>query len=97
MDECPLKEPVKEQVRFNLDYDLGDDPSLSMDLTTFLEGGTAKEWDKAPSPSVPLTVDPPQLPHDNGHQCQPTHPEGASLKDTVKTLSCCLILIHIPA
>ena len=69
MDECQPKESVMKQVRFNLDEDLGDDPSLPTDLTTFLEGGTAKEWDNAPSPSVPLTMDPSQPPHDNGHQC----------------------------
>ena len=63
MDECPLKEVVKKQVRLNL----GDDPSLPMELTTFLEGGTAEEQDNASSPSVPLVMDPPQPPYDSGH------------------------------
>ena len=47
-------------------------------------GGTAVEWDNAPSPSVPLTMDPLQLPHDNGHQHWPTHTGGAHPKATVK-------------
>ena len=29
-----------------------------MDLTNFLEGDTAKEWDNTPSPSILLPVDP---------------------------------------
>ena len=53
LDEYPPKDPVKKQLRFNVDEDLGDDPTLPMDLTTFLEEGIAKEWDNAPSPSIP--------------------------------------------
>ena len=80
IDECPPKDPVKKQVRFNMDEDLGENPTLPMDLTTFLKEGTAKEQDNAPSPSVPLTVDPWQLPHNDGQQCHPTYMGGASPK-----------------
>ena len=41
--ECPPEDPAKKQVRFDMDEDLGDDPTLPTYLTTFLEGGTAKE------------------------------------------------------
>ena len=67
MDECPPKDPLKKQVRFNLDNDVGDDPSLPTDLATFL-GDTAEEWNNTLSPFAPLTMDLPQLPHGNGHQ-----------------------------
>ena len=49
---------MKKQVRFYIDEDLGDDPTLPMDLTNFLEGDTAEEWDNTPSSCIPLTVDP---------------------------------------
>ena len=52
------KNQRKKQVRFNLDEDFGDDPSLPTDLTTFLERSTTKKWDNTPRPSVPLTMDP---------------------------------------
>ena len=42
MDECSPKDPVKKQVRFNVEEDLGDDPTLPTDLTTFLQWDTAK-------------------------------------------------------
>ena len=58
MDECPPEDPMKKQVGFHVDEDLGDDLTLPKDLTNFLEGDTAEEWDNAPSLSIPLTVDP---------------------------------------
>ena len=67
-----------------MDEDFGDDPTPPTDLTTFLEDGSTKEWYNAPSPCIPLTVDPPQLPHDNGHQLHPTHMGGAHPKTIVK-------------
>ena len=42
--------------------------------------GTAQEWDNAPSPSNPLSVDPPLLPHSEGPQHYPTHMGGACPK-----------------
>ena len=84
MDECPTEDPVKKQVRFHKDEDLGVDPTLPMDLTIFLEGETAEEQDNAQSPSIPLTVDPPQLPCHDGHLCCPTHIGGAHPKAPVK-------------
>ena len=53
MDECQPKEPVKKQDRFNLDEDLGDDPSLPMDLTTFLEGALPKSGIMLQAPLFP--------------------------------------------
>ena len=59
---------MKKQIRLNVDEDLGDDPTLPMDLTTFLLGDMAKGWDDAPSPSTPFSVDLPQLPPRKGPQ-----------------------------
>ena len=53
VEECLPKDWMKKQVRFNVDEDLGNDPPLPMDLTTFPAGGTAEEWDNAPSPLLP--------------------------------------------
>ena len=80
MEECSPEDWTKKQVRFNVDEDLDNDPTLAMDLTTFQEGNTAEEWDNAPIPSIPLSVDPPQLPCSGGHQCHPTHTGEACLK-----------------
>ena len=59
MDECPPKDPVKKQVRFCIDEDLGDDPTLPTDLTNFLEGDSAEEWHNTQSPPFPW----PWIPH----------------------------------
>ena len=75
MEGCIPKELVKKQVRFHVDEDLGDDPTLPTDLTYILEGDTAEEWDN---------VDPPQPLCDDGHQHHPTHMGGACLKAPVK-------------
>ena len=77
MNECPPRKQKKKQVWFDVDEDLGHNPTLPTDLTTFLLGDTAKEWDNIPSPSPPLPMDPPQPPHRNGHQCYPkkAHPK----------------------
>ena len=80
MEEFPSKDQTKKQVRFNVDEALGDDPTLPLDLTTFQVGCTAKEWDNTPSPSIPLSVDPPQPHCSSGHQCHPTHTVGAHPK-----------------
>ena len=65
---APPKEQKKKQVKFNVEEDLDSDPTLPTQLTTFLVEGTAKEWDNAPSPSIPLLMDPLQPPHSGGHQ-----------------------------
>ena len=85
--EVSPKGPVKKQVRFNLDDDLGDDPLLPTHLATFLEGNAGNEQDNAPSPSPPLIVDPPQPPCDEGHQCHPTCSGGAQPKFTAKPMA----------
>ena len=82
------EEQMKKQVRFNVDEDFGNDSTLPMDLTTFLVGGTATEWDNTLSPSIPLSVDPPQPPHSKGHQCHPTNTGRGSPKGPHQTLCC---------
>ena len=83
MDECPPEDLAKKQLSFNLDDDLGDDLSLPMDLSTFLEGAWLKSW-ITPTSSVPMNMDPLQLHHDNDHQYPPIHKGRARLKATVK-------------
>ena len=80
MDKCPPKDQVKKQIRFYIDEDFGDDPILP----NFLEGDSAKVWDNVPSPSIPLTMDPPQLPCNDGYQHHPTHVGGAHPKAPIR-------------
>ena len=47
---------TKKQIRFKVEEDLGDNPTLPPDLTTFLVVGMAKEQDDTPSPSIPLPL-----------------------------------------
>ena len=75
--ECPPLGLVQRQVCFDLASDLGDAPSLPMDLANFIGKKPTDEWIDAPYPSVPLMVDPPKLPHDKDHQCCPSHMGGA--------------------
>ena len=79
MAECPPLGPVQKQVQFNLADDLGDAPSVPMDLANFLGENATDEQIDAPHPSASLTADPPQLPCDNGYQCS-TNMGGAQLK-----------------
>ena len=66
----------KKWVRFDVDKELGDDPTLPPGLTLFLVEGVAKEKDDAPSHSTPMPVDSPWLP-----PCTTPHiQEGPSLK-----------------
>ena len=58
MEECPPKQWMKKQVRFKVEEELGNDPTLLLDLTTFLMG------DDAPRPSTPLPL--------GLHGCLPT-------------------------
>ena len=79
--------PGAKQVQFNLVADLGEAPSLSMDLANFLGGNATDEWNDAPHHSAPSIAGPSQLPHDNGHQLCPTHTRGAQPKTTVKPMA----------
>ena len=74
----------KKQVRFDTDEELGDNPILPLDLTTFPAGGTAEEQDNAPSPSTPFPMDPLWLPPSKGPQCHPNHTGGAHPKVPIK-------------
>ena len=58
MKECIPKDWKKKQVRFDVWDNLGSDPTLPTELTTFLAGGTAKEWEDTPHPSTHLSMDP---------------------------------------
>ena len=82
--ECPLLGLVQKQVWFNLGKDLGEAPSLTMDLSSFLEGDATAEQNDAPHHSAPLTSAPSQLPCDNGHQHHPAHTRGPWPRATVK-------------
>ena len=73
--ECSPLGPVQKQVWFDLANDLGDVPSLPTHLANFLGENTADEWIDSPCTAAPLTMDPSQLPHNNGHQCCPTQGE----------------------
>ena len=84
MKECLLEQWMKKQVRFDMDEELGDDPTLPLDLTTFIVGGMAEELDDAPNPSTPLPLDSPQLPPSEGPQCHPTYMGGACPKVPTK-------------
>ena len=64
--------------------DLGSDPTLPTELTTFLAGGMTKEQEDVPSPSTPLSVDPLWLPPVRAPQCCPTHLGGACTKVPAK-------------
>ena len=68
---------MKKQVRFDVEEELGDDPMLPPDLTTYLVGGMAEEQNDAPSPSTPLPLESPWLPPSKGPQCQLTYMGGA--------------------
>ena len=58
MVECLPLDPVLQQVQFNLSKDLGEAPSLPMELANFLGGNATEEWTDAPQHSAPLTAGP---------------------------------------
>ena len=76
-DDAPTpteeKPKRKKQVRFDVDEELGNDPTLPWGLTLFLAEGIAEEQDDIPSPSTPVAVDSLQLPPSKGPQCYPTY------------------------
>ena len=63
-DDTPIEEtPRRKQVKFDMDEELGNEPTLPMDLTLFFVEGMATEWDNAPSSSTPDPMDCPQTTH----------------------------------
>ena len=84
MEECPPKDQTKKQVRFNVDEGMGGDTTLPMDLTTFLVGGTAEEWDNTPSPCTPLSVDAPKPLHSGCQKHHLIHMGRACLKVPIR-------------
>ena len=70
----------KNQVRFDVDQEFGDNPTLPQGLTLFLVEGMAKEWDDATSSSTPMPVDSPQPPHCEGPSATPPIQQGPSLQ-----------------
>ena len=55
--------PRRKQVRFDVGEELGDEPTLSTDLTHFLAEGGGPEWDNATSSPTPEPRDPQQPAH----------------------------------
>ena len=80
VSQCLPLGQVQKQVHFDLANDLGNAPSLPTDLASFLGEDVTDEQIDAPCPPSPLTVDPPQIPHDNGNQHCSTHMGGAHPK-----------------
>ena len=76
-DDAPTpteeKQQRKKQVSFDMDEELGDDPTLPPGLTLFLAEGTVKEWDDTPSSSTPMPLDSPWLVPSKGPQSHPTY------------------------
>ena len=77
------KPPRKKQVRFDMDKELGEDPTLLWGLTLFLVEGTTKEWDNAPSPSTPCLWIPMSTPNKGPQHC-PIYTGGARPKVPMK-------------
>ena len=84
MEECTPKDQRKEQVRFNIGEDLGSDPTLPTELTTFLAWGTVEEQEDTPCPSTSFSMDPLHPCPSKGLKHHPTHMGWAYLKVPVK-------------
>ena len=76
-DAPTLAEKPKKQVRFEAKGDLGDDPTLALDLTLFLAEGLAEEWDNTPGTVPEESL---QLPPSKGPQYCPCHTGGVRPK-----------------
>ena len=78
-DDAPIEErpPRREQVRFNVDEELGDNPMLALDLFLIIVGGVATEQYDAPSSSTPMSMDSPWPTHSESLQSQPAYTGGA--------------------
>ena len=63
--EYPPLGPTQKHVCFDLANDLGNAPSLPMDLASFLAEDITDEWIDTPHSPVFLSADPPQPPCDN--------------------------------
>ena len=53
-DAPKLAENVRKQVRFDVEGNLGDNPTLPLGLTLFLAEGLAKGQDNAPGTVTPM-------------------------------------------
>ena len=73
-EEHPPTEQMKKQARFDVDEDLGDDPTLPTDLTTFLVGALPKSGIMIQAPLIPC----PWIPHSHliVRDPMPSHPHG---------------------
>ena len=67
----------KKQVRLDVDEEMGDDPTLPLDLTLFLVEGMAEEQDDTPSSQTPMPVDSSRPPPNEGLQCHSAYMGGA--------------------
>ena len=78
------RQPRRKQVRFDMDEELGKDPTLPPDLALFLVEGMAAEWDDAPSSSTPVPMDSPWSAPSENPQSHTTYMGGAWPKVTAK-------------
>ena len=60
----------KKHIRFDVEGDLGDAPTLTQCLTLFLADDMAEEWDDAPGPFTSIPESSPQEPSED-FQCCP--------------------------
>ena len=74
-EECP-----KKQVRFNLNEELGGEPTLPGGVTLFLSGGEAVEWYTIPTPTTTWPTNTSQPDHEDGPQQSSTSTGGARPK-----------------
>ena len=75
------EEKPKKQVRFDLEGNLGNTPTLPQGLTLFLVKGVAKEQDDTPDPFTSVPESSPQQPLEGPQHC-PTHAGGTRSKVT---------------
>ena len=57
------EENPRKQVRYEMDEELDDDPTLLLGLTLFLAEDMAAEWDDTPTSSTPMPMDSPWPAH----------------------------------
>ena len=81
---APVEKP-KKQVRFDVEGDLGNDPTMALGLTLFLVEGSSEEQDDFPGSMPEESL---QLPPSEGPQCCPTHTGGARSKVLAHPFAC---------